>query len=350
VVGIIEATGYKVDLGWLDTRVRDLLNDDNDAAPNMRIPYLLSRGSVLASQVPTIGFVGFYEGPYWGVMELQAQFLAQTWAQLKPTKPMDLPDRDVYKSDATKQMRVAMKEKPLQIPQFWMADYVGLMEEFARETKTTRDDSAFKGQTGPAFPSRYQGIESSPEAKEVIKEVADIIRASNEDARFVAAAVFTGMQGIWNLTRKIESRTNTPGGTFTGTAHFHPREPTSAAYYTAEYLYVEEGTFTMDTGLSFPATRRYAYRYNEAADKITAWFVDEDNETVSTLFNTWNFFAPQDKKRGWMAKGHHWCDPDTYRNTCEFRFRGAKIGRFMIQYQVEGPKKDYSHESWYKRP
>ncbi|RMZ73907.1 FMO1 Flavin-containing monooxygenase [Pyrenophora seminiperda CCB06] len=348
-VGIIEATGYKADIDWLDSRVRDLLNDE-DAAPNVRIPYALSRGSILASRVPTIGFVGFYEGPYWGVMELQAQFLAQTWAQLETTQPMGLPDRGIYKNDAAKLMQGAMKEKSLQIPQFWMVDYVGLMEEFARETNMTRDDSAFKGPTDPAFPSRYQGTNAGSEAKDVVKEVADIIKASNEDARFVAAAVFTSMQGIWNLTRKIESRTNTPGGTFTGTAHFHPRDSTSPAYYTAEYLYVEEGTFTMDTGLSFPATRRYAYRYNEQTDKITAWFVHEDNASVSTLFNTWKFFAPEDKARGWMAKGHHWCDPDTYRNTCEFRFRGAKIDTFMIRYQVQGPKKNYSHESWYERP
>ncbi|KAK1919769.1 hypothetical protein P3342_002062 [Pyrenophora teres f. teres] len=144
-------------------------------------------------------------------MELQAQFLAQTWAKLESTKTMGLPDRDIYKDDAAKNMRVAMKENALQIPQFWMADYVGLMEEFARETKVTRNDSTFKGQTGPAFPSRYHGADTSLEAKEVVKEVVDIIKASNEDARFVAAAVFTGMQGIWNLTRKIESRTNTPG-------------------------------------------------------------------------------------------------------------------------------------------
>ncbi|EDU45277.1 conserved hypothetical protein [Pyrenophora tritici-repentis Pt-1C-BFP] len=330
VVGIIEATGYKADLNWLDSRVRDLLDDD-DAAPNARIPYLLSRGSILASRVPTIGFVGFYEGPYWGVMELQAQFLAQTWAKLESTKAIGLPDREIYRTNSTKDMRVAMKENPLQIPQFWMADYVGLMEEFARETKVTRADSAFNGQTGPAFPSRYQGDDASPEAKEVVKEVTDVIKASNEEALFNHAPT-------------------PPGGTFNGTAHFHPREPTSPAYYTAEYLYVEEGTFTMDTGLSFPATRRYAYRYNEATDKITAWFVDEDNESVSTLFNTWNFFTPEDKTSGWMAKGHHWCDPDTYRNTCEFKFRGAKIDKFMIRYQVEGPKKDYSHESWYERP
>jgi len=105
----------------------------------------------------------------------------------------------------------------------------------------------------------------------------------------------------------------------------------------------------MDTGYSFPATRRYVYRYNESTDKITAWFADEDGESVGALFNTWDFYAPDDAYHGWMAKGHHWCDPDTYRNTCEFRFRGAGLQTFGITYEVEGPKKDYSHESWYER-
>ena len=231
-----------------------------------------------------------------------------------------------------------------------MADYLGLVEELARESGAKRNDSGFGGQAGPIFPSRYQGTGTDSEAAIVVKEVADMVKAASEDAKFVATAVFRGMQGIWNLQRKIDSRNAaSPGGVFTGTAHFHPRTPTSPSY-SAEYLYIEEGTFKMDTGFSFPATRRYIYRYKESTDKITAWFADEDGESVGTLFNTWNFYAPDDAYHGWMAKGHHWCDPDTYKNTCEFRFRGASLTTFGITYQVEGPKKDYEHESWYERP
>ncbi|CAG5174732.1 uncharacterized protein ALTATR162_LOCUS10902 [Alternaria atra] len=348
VVGIIEATGYKADLDWLDSRVRALLAEDN-TTPNLRIPYLLSRGSVLSRRVPTIGFVGFYEGPYWGVMEMQARLLAQSWAKPEAEQSQSrVPD--LYKYDDTKRMQEAMNQRSLQVPQFWMADYVGLMEEFARETGVSRDDSLFGGQMGPAFPSRYQHAATSSQAKEVVEDVAKILQASQEDARFIAAAVFIGMQGVWNMTRKIDSRTDTPGGLFVGTAHFHPRQSTDPTTYLSEYLYVEQGIFTMDTGLSFPATRRYVYRYNEARDEITAWFVEDDNKSVGALFNTWGFYAPDDDKSGWRAKGYHWCDPDTYRNHCEFKFRGAKIDQFMIRYEVEGPKKDYSHESWYKRP
>ncbi|CAN9425111.1 unnamed protein product [Alternaria alternata] len=347
VVGIIEATGYKADLDWLDPCVRGLLAEDS-TAPNSRIPYLLSRGSVFSQRVPTIGFVGFYEGPYWGVMEMQARLLAQSWAK-RDSEQLPSLFSELHRYDDTKRMQEAMNQKSLQVPQFWMADYVGLIEEFARGTGASRDDSLLGGQTGPTFPSRYHHAGTNAQAKEVVEDVAKVLQASQEDARFVAAAVFTGMQGVWNMTRKIDSHTNTPGGVFVGTAHFHPRQSTDPTTYISEYLYVEQGTFTMDTGLSFPATRRYIYRYNETRDEITAWFAKDDNKSVGALFNTWGFYAPVDNKSGWMAKGYHWCDPDTYRNHCEFKFRGAKIERFMIRYEVEGPKKDYSHESWYER-
>jgi hypothetical protein len=231
-----------------------------------------------------------------------------------------------------------------------MMDYLGLVEEFARLTDTERNDTTFGGQSGPIFPSRYAPAPEDSDVASVVKEVTDIIQAPSTDTRFVAPAVFRGLQGAWLIQRRIASRTATPGGTFSGTAHFHPRTPMDATY-AAEYLYVEEGTFSMDTGLSFPASRRYIYRYNEASDKITSWFVAEDNESVGALFNTWDFWHPSTEglDGGWRAQGSHWCDPDTYKNDCEFRFNGARLDRFGITYQAKGPNKDYSHESWYER-
>lgn len=343
--GIIEATGFGTDIDFLDMRVKEYLHYDYSCP---RVPFLLTRGSIFAPELPTLGFVGFYEGPYWSVMEMQARFIAKTWSEGKASS--GVVQREVYQTEAAERMRQAIKERSSQVPQFWMLDYVGLQEEFARHTGVTRNDTAFGGQSGPAFASRYQSWDTDAEAAMVVKEVTNLIKASNEDARFVAAAVFRGMQGIWTLNRKINSRNATsPGGTFAGIAHFHPRTPSAPTYF-AEYLYIEEGTFKMDTGYSFPATRRYIYRYNETTDKITAWFADEDGKSVGALFNTWDLFAPDDAYHGWIAKGHHWCDPDTYKNTCEFRFRGATLQTFGITYQVVGPKKDYNHESWYERP
>ncbi|KAF3005974.1 hypothetical protein E8E13_010348 [Curvularia kusanoi] len=345
IVGIVEATGYNAGLDYLHGTPKGLLRPDTSCP---RIPFLLTRGSVL-SDLPTLGFVGFYEGPYWGVMETQAHFIAKTWAE-SPTSTTDSTTSSLLQLETTERMRHEMKaERKLQIPQFWMSDYVGLVEEIAREASMNRTDAVFGGQKGPIFPSRYRSNNTAEDADTVVQEVAGLIEASEKDAKFVAAAVFRAMQGTWLLRRNIASRNTTPGGVLTGAAHFHPRIPTNPAY-AAEYLYIEEGTFKMDTGLSFPATRRYVYRYDEATDKITAWFADEDGKSTGAFFNAWDFYRPADDSHGWMAKGSHWCDPDTYKSGCEFKFRGASLDTFCITYEVAGPNKDYSHESWYERP
>ncbi|KAF2624410.1 hypothetical protein BU25DRAFT_160978 [Macroventuria anomochaeta] len=345
VTGIIEATGYKVGLDYLHDTPKGFLYPD---ASCPRIPFLLTRGSVLSDN-PTLGFVGFYEGPYWGVMEMQARFIADTWFKSTPD-PTNPTRAGLNQLNTTERMRHQIRfEGSLQVPQFWMADYVGLVEEFAREAGVKRADTAFDGQKGPAFPSRYQGVGTDDEADVTVQEVASLLKASEKDAKFVAAAVFRAMQGVWSLHRNIATRNTIPGGVLTGTARFHPRTPTDLTY-AAEYLYIEEGTFQMDNGFSFPATRRYVYRYNETTDKITAWFVDEDGESTGAFFNKWEFYPPADEHHGWKAKGHHWCDPDTYKSGCEFKFCGASLQTFGITYEVAGPKKDYSHESWYERP
>lgn len=345
MTGIVEATGYKTDLDYLHGTPKGFLYPEPSCP---RIPFLLTRSSMLSDN-PTLGFVGFYEGPYWGVMEVQARYIANSWFELTPDL-MKPTKASLNQLDTTERMRHQLLfGGALQVPQFWMADYVGIVEEIARDAGVTRTDAAFSGQKGPVFPSRYQVPGTDGEADVVVQEVASVLKASDKDAKFVAAAVFRAMQGVWSLHRNIATRNETPGGVLTGTAQFHPRAPTDPAY-AAEYLYIEEGTFKMDNGFTFPATRRYVYRYNEATDKITAWFADEDGESTGAFFNAWEFYAPADERHGWMAKGHHWCDPDTYKSGCEFKFRGANLQSFGITYEVAGPKKDYSHESWYERP
>jgi hypothetical protein len=345
VTGIIEATGYKTDLDYLHTTPKGFLYPEPSCP---RIPFLLTRGSMLSDN-PTLGFVGFYEGPYWGVMEVQARYIANSWFESTPDL-MNPAKASLNQLDTTERMRHQLQfTAALQVPQFWMADYVGIIEEIARDAGVKRLDAAFGGQKGPIFPSRYQGPTTDGEADVVVQDVASVLKASEQSAKFVAAAVFRAMQGVWSLHRNIATRNITPGGVLTGTAQFHPRVPTDPVY-AGEYLYIEEGTFKMDNGLSFPATRRYVYRYNETTDKITAWFADEDGESTGAFFNEWEFYPPADERHGWMAKGHHWCDPDTYKSGCEFKFRGASLQTFGITYKVAGPKKDYSHESWYERP
>ncbi|KAF2184964.1 hypothetical protein K469DRAFT_665728 [Zopfia rhizophila CBS 207.26] len=344
VVSMIDATGFNVSLPYLSQSTRTALEHD---PRSHRLPFLFAAGSIFNPAVPDIAFVGFYEGPYWGVMEMQAHLIAQRWSN----KNAGDDSISVAQVQEMRILRDAIKAHSNDVPQFWMNDYVGLVEGFSRDVGIRRDDSAFGSREGPSFAARYVGPGGDKdEAKRMIQDVRNALEDSQTKARFVAAAAFTAMQGVWTLQRKIDSRSQfSPGGTLKGTAHFHPRNPTEPGY-TAEYLYMEEGTFTMDTGYSFPATRRYVYRYNEDTDKISAWFVKEDGVSVERFFNEMRFQECTDTLKGWIAKGTHWCDPDNYNSSCEFRFRGASLETFGITYDVNGPKKDYTMESWYKRP
>ncbi|KAF2710363.1 hypothetical protein K504DRAFT_490501 [Pleomassaria siparia CBS 279.74] len=344
MAGVVEATGFRTNLEYLSETVKKDLQFDEECA---RLPLLLGKGSVFGGERyrREIAFVGFYEGPYWSVMEAQAQLVAATWSGVATGHS------DLYSPSDQDALRKEIKTGNLDIPQFWMSDYVGLVEEISREAGLERVDLGFGGRSGPAFPARYAGSNCNKEqANKTIQEVQEVLRGSKDNARFVAAATFRAMQGSWTLERKIDSRhISMPGGTFKGTASFHPRSPTNSAY-SAEYLYIEEGILKMDNGYTFPATRRYAYRYSEAIDTITAWFVADDGVSVGAFFNRWEFQKPTNDQCGWIARGNHWCSPDTYKNNCEFRFRGASLETFGITYEATGPKKDYTHESWYKRP
>jgi hypothetical protein len=344
VTGIIEATGFQVQLDYLSTSVKHALDYD---ATCQRVPFLLSRGSIFHPAVPEMAFVGFYEGPYWGVMEMQAHLVAANWDP-NTANEMD----STLRVEEAQKVREAIQRRDLSVPQFWMMDYVGLVEEFSRLAGITRNDNFFPGrQTGPALPARYAGPECDQEAStSTIREVSSLISASEKDGRFVAAAAFRAMQGPWTLQRKIDSRhASSPGGVLKGVAHFHPRIPTSPTF-AAEYLYIESGTFTMDTGFSFPATRRYVYRYNEFTDQISTYFVEEDGETAGAVFNRLVFEKPRSAEKGWLAKSSHWCSPDQYECLLEFRFRGVGLRSLGVRYDVKGPSKDYTHESWYERP
>lgn len=260
---------------------------------NHRIPFLLTRGSVFNPNVVNIGFVGFYEGPFWGTMEMQSRSIARRWAGGPSDEAVDRSQLQDMKK-----LRQAMNERADDVAQFWAGDFVGLVEDFARELNIVRNDDGFDGQKGPVFGARYATADcTQEEVQKTTAEIHRVLEASKKEAKFVAAAAFRAMQGKWILQRGVRSRSpHSPGGSLKGTAHFHPRTPTSEEY-AGEYLYIEEGTFTMDNGYSFPATRRYVYRYNEFTDKISAWFVKEDGESVERFFNRMDFQAPPDQRK-----------------------------------------------------
>jgi hypothetical protein len=78
VAGVIYATGFDAtsSLSFLPQDILKNLQFDSTAE---EFPLALNVNGVLSREEPTLGFVGFYRSPYWGVMEMQARFLGKYW-------------------------------------------------------------------------------------------------------------------------------------------------------------------------------------------------------------------------------------------------------------------------------
>lgn len=310
-----------------------------------------------------LGFVGFYRGPWFGVMEMQARYLGQLWSgDPQVTNTTDTADgMNGRPPDST--------NENLPRGQFPMADYVGLMESLARKTGVRRipipglPENDGRGQ-GVVLASRYPSSNISQQgAEEVNKTLKSLARTlgivggdrlspglggRQPNLEFLGPATFRALQGEWNLHRTLTSTLpEYPSGIFRGTSSFHPREPTSPEY-SAEMLYIEDGELTTLQGFVMRGRRRYVYRLKEGAG-ISSWFVKADGLTVDYLFHTLAFEV--DEKEGWKAIGSsHLCVDDCYESDYRFYFDGIDVEKWELGYQVKGPKKDYFTKSTFTRP
>lgn len=245
VAAIILATGFKP-FNALSFLPKDVLTSleysENDAV----FPIILDGKGSFNGEVPDLGFVGMYRGPYWGVMEMQARSLAQRW------------DRDNYdaistNSDENDQVRKLRSVDPrLHRAQFPMGDYVGSMETYARELRIPRTSISQIGElhgderSGPVIPARYATPTEMPRAraeKETLKTLAALhdVMSGAETIRQLgyAKAIFRALQGKWRLSQTI--RESDGESSVSGVATFHPRSP-SASAHESEYLYKEVHT------------------------------------------------------------------------------------------------------------
>ena len=249
IAAIVCATGFDASpsIDFLPSDVLETLDFD---ATDDGFPLALNVHTTISKAIPTLGFVGFYRSPYWGVMEMQARFLAKLWTGITKAKK-------VLDGDTTMQTMMKLRKDPKRA-QFPMGDYAYLMESFAeilggyrhcnrhknfKKTHQTDNQtdiqryeppSSLEGaRTGVITPYRYTYSCVSPaqntETKLALGEHYSTFHASSQKAKFVPRAVFRGLQGIWTLHRTITSRISTfPSGTLTGTATLFPRNPTDA--------------------------------------------------------------------------------------------------------------------------
>ena len=346
---LVLATGFAphTALSCLSLEMRHALDHDPEDDYS---PVRLFNFSTMNPAIPSLGFVGFYRGPYFGVLEQQARFLGALWSGSLSELPNQPP---------------GVIENPEYRGQFPMGDYGGAMETLSNILDIER--IALPSKHPPprsiAIPALFmsKARRSNAEAIDEQNRTCEAVARSLDQASyFMGPAIFYAWQGRWSISREIHSAISSyPSGTFIGTAHMYPRHST-ADQYAAEFLYTEEGELTTRTGQKFSGSRQYVYRLSHAEPQtITTWFVKADGHgrNVDYLFHTVHVIEEQEKKKphalevtGWRAQGtHHLCEADHYDTDYWFQFDGVAIQQWMVMYTVQGPSKDYWTYTTYRR-
>ncbi|RBR10543.1 uncharacterized protein FIESC28_09407 [Fusarium coffeatum] len=375
VAAVVVATGFDPS-PCISYLTDDVLQTLNFSPKHIDQPIALAFHGTHHPEVPDLGFVGFYRSPYWGVMQMQARFVAALWSDsVSPGR-----ESEVFKNkladDVSIQRTLDLRNDP-RVSQFPMGDYPYLVNEMAealgleiREPLTPpvpnlpHNDLPLDMLT----PARYSNPNDDQESKDAATKSLEQTRKDATDglttSRFVAHAVFRSLLGTWKLERDLISKLPShPSGHFSGTAQFLLREKTTDGLRCAgnpsedstdgeglgmEYLYIEEGEFKTAQGFGFKATRRYVWRYDELKDVLSVWFAKpEDLKRADYLFHEIEFAKTTEK--GWAAKAGHLCIDDYYDVKYNFAFQAVNLKEWMIEYTVKGPKKDYTITGTYTR-
>ena len=381
VIAVVLATGFdpSPSISYLPP---DILNTLGHSPQHPQQPLALAFHGTHHPQVPNLGFVGFYRSPYWGVMQMQARFLAEYWSSSATHHPEPLQQK--LKHDTSIQRTLALRDDP-RLSQFPMGDYLFLMHEFAEALSIPRVDHPLGGipslsrnnlSLDMLTPSRYPSPSDDAAAQEAAQKLRHTTVQTAIDGlttpRFVPRAVFRSLLGTWKLERDLDSRLPThPSGHFSGTAQFLLRQKTTDGLRCAEqggsdlsdsdedgtgleYLYVEDGEFKTNLGFGFRATRRYVWRYDEKKESLSVWFAKpNDPKRADYLFHEIDFLQPNQGRDGdgggWKAKAGHLCIDDYYNVKYNFAFKAVNLKDWSIEYTVNGPKKDYTIRGHYSR-
>ena len=282
VVAVVFATGFEASssISFLPASIQETLSLSPSDLNNT---VALGFHGTYHPDISSLGFVGFYRAPHWGVMEMQARFLTALWAAGGRSSPSLSPAlKSALSNDTSVERTIALRTDP-QASQFPMGDYPWLMQQFAEALGLDRSLPLGKMPKLPPAdkemdiltPARYAEVASLTDLQkgEVIKslkQTESTVWAGLSSAKFVARAVFRSLLGEWKLERDLISKLPShPSGHFSGTAKFLLREGTRDGRESEfdalredgdpglEYLYVEEGDFRASNGLTFRATRRY---------------------------------------------------------------------------------------------
>ncbi|QUC19356.1 uncharacterized protein UV8b_03597 [Ustilaginoidea virens] len=369
IVAVVVATGFDPSpcLSYLPMSTLKALNH---SAEHREQPLALAFHGTHHPDVQGLGFVGFYRSPYWGVMQMQARFLAKYWSSSGLSEAL----KQKLKTDNSVQKTLDLRGDP-RLSQFPMGDYPFLMQEFSEALSIPRADPSLSGVPNLPHnhlpldmltPSRYPSAYGDEDSEKLLQDTVRVAIDGLTGVRFVPRAVFRSLLGTWKLERDVTSRLAThPNGHFSGTAKFLLRAKTPDGCQCAkqgpelgalddtglEYLYIEDGEFKTDQGFGFRASRRYIWRYDEESEKLSVWFAKPDDlARADYLFHEIEFqHRNEGGEQGWAAKAGHLCIDDYYDVGYNFAFEAVNLKEWTIDYTVNGPKKDYTIRGKYTR-
>ena len=377
VAAVVLATGFDAS-PCLDFLPQDIRQTLSYSPSHVDQPVALAFHGTHHADVPGLGFVGFYRSPYWGVMQMQARFLARYWSRSTDNDSSKLAEK--LEQDVSIRRTLDLRDDP-RCSQFPMGDYPYLVQEMAEALgipiteplveglpKLPHNDKPLDVLTPARHPDPTDTDAAKADGLKLREDTHGVALAGLTSPRFVARAVFRSLLGSWRLERDLSSKLPShPSGHFSGTAHFHLRRTTRHGLQCAgdpasaspdpdpeglEYLYIEEGEFKTESGFGFKATRRYIWRYDEARDKLSVWFVKpEELKTADYLFHEVEFKMPKDgtSDEGWKAGAGHLCIDDFYDVEYGFKFQAVNLKEWSVGYNVRGPKKDYTIRGRYTR-
>ncbi|KAF5580348.1 FMO1 flavin-containing protein [Fusarium pseudocircinatum] len=375
IAAVVVATGFDAS-PCINYLPEDVLKALNFSPKHIDQPVALAFHGTHHPDVPDVGFVGFYRSPYWGVMQMQARFVAALWSDnVSPGRESEVFKNKLH-DDTSVQRTLELRNDP-RVSQFPMGDYPYLVNEIAEALELKiREPLEPPVPSLPhnnlpldmLTPARYSNPDDDQDSRDAATKSLEQTHKDATDglttSRFVAHAVFRSLLGTWKLERDLVSKLPShPSGHFSGTAQFLLREKTNDGLQCAgnssedsptddelgmEYLYIEEGEFKTEQGFGFKATRRYVWRHDELKDVLSVWFAKpEDLKRADYLFHEIEFTEPTNK--GWKAKAGHLCIDDYYDVKYNFAFQAVNLKEWGIEYTVKGPKKDYTISGTYKR-
>ncbi|KAI0753278.1 putative pyridine nucleotide-disulfide oxidoreductase [Daedaleopsis nitida] len=355
VAAVILATGFGASKGvsFLPSSVLKTLHYDPSYS---NLPIALAFHGAYHPDVANLGFVGFYRAPYWGIMEMQARFLAVLWSDgEKPPGFSETVGRD---QSIERTLRLRGDPRGSQFP---MGDYLFIMTEFSAALDIPISPSPPDPPLPPSphldflCPARYNP-DNGKEATRTALDAHTTIYKGITTPLFVARAVFRSLLGTWRLERSLTSKDSQ--ARFSGTAQFLLRERFIADKWTVEeYLHVEEGTLVAADGQSVHETKRYIWRYTEQDDRLSVWFAKPDDpKQVDRLFHQVEFAMPtttgeesHESVRGWLAHGTHLGSEDYRDIKYEFTFKQINLESWTVAYGVKTAAKDYTIAEEYQR-